>query len=117
MDAVEFLKEYRRMCKKYAYMEACGEDCSNECALYTHCDLRSSSNLPEYIVSKVEQWSQGHPQKTMMQDFFEKFPNAPKSEAGTPRMCPCDCGYEKVSNCPNGEMCNSLKCWSRPLED
>lgn len=53
----------------------------------------------------------------MIQDFFEKFPDAPKSEVGTPRMCPCDCGYEKVSNCPNGEMCNSLKCWSRPLED
>lgn len=121
MDAIEFIKEYRRMCKKYAYMDAWGEDCSNECALYSHCDLRSPSNLPEYIVSKVEQWSQDHPQKTMIQDFFEKFPNAPKEEDGTPiDICPSYCGYTDEPN--SLALCekfnkNCLKCWSRPLED
>lgn len=25
MDAVEFIKEYRRMCNKYIYSDACGD--------------------------------------------------------------------------------------------
>lgn len=95
MDAVKFIKEYRRMCNKYAYMEACGEDCSSECPLYDeYCNITYKDLDPNYIVLKVEQWSKSHPQKTMMQDFFEKFPNAPKSEDNTPKnICPNCCGY------------------------
>lgn len=73
MDAVEFIKEYQRMCRN---------ECE-ECPLnYKTCfyDSIYKNNLPfEEIVKTVEQWSQDHPQKTMMQDFFEKFPNAPKN--------------------------------------
>lgn len=111
MEAVEFLKERRRMCLNYDGYKGC------PCEKSDPVSCSPSTSEIEILVNIVEQWLQEHPQKTMMQDFFEKFPNAPKSEVGTPRMCPCDCGYEKVSNCPNGEMCNSLKCWSRPLED
>lgn len=118
MDAVEFIKEYRRMCKKYAYMEACGEDCSSECPLYgRYCDIGYEKLEADYIVSKVEQWSKGRSQKTIMQDFFEKFPNAPKRLDGTPRPCPDDCGYnnfeEKCNDFDNG----CVKCWNQPLED
>lgn len=115
MDVVKFLKEKERLCDKmyYGTTGICGE-----CPLqYKGCDMNEPKDDIEEVIEIVEQWSQDNPQKTMIQDFFEKFPNAPRSEVGTPRMCPCDCGYEKVSNCPNGEICNSLKCWSRPLED
>lgn len=116
MDAVEFIKEYRRMCEKYAYMEACGEDCSSDCPLYGgYCDVSYKGLEPNYVVSKVEQWSQDHPQKTMMQDFFEKFPNAPKNDFGSPCLCPSHVGYEEKS-C-EATNCNYLKCWSLPLED
>lgn len=116
MDAVEFIKEYRRMCKKYAYMEACGEDCSSECPLHGgYCDVGYEHLEADYVVSKVQQWSHDHPQKTIMQDFFEKFPNAPKDDSGSPCLCPADLGYEE-KNC--GEVdCNCLKCWNRPLEN
>lgn len=122
MDAIEFIKEYRRMCKKYVLMDTCGEDCSNECPLYGgYCDVTYENLEANYIVSKVEQWSQAHPQKTMMQDFFEKFPNALKEENDTPlNICPSYCGY---TNEPNDlTVCdkfnnNCLKCWSRPLEE
>ena len=95
MDAVEFIKEYRRMCNQYAYSEACGEDCSRECGLYgEHCDLACNDMNANDVVYRVEQWSQSHPQKTMMQDFFDKFPNAPRTKTGAPRnICPSDCGY------------------------
>ena len=73
------------------------------------------------VVYKVEQWSKSHPQKTMIQDFFEKFPNAPRTKDGTPRnICPCDCGY---TNEPESYIVcehftdDCLKCWSRPLEE
>lgn len=122
MDAVEFIKEYRRMCNKYIYSDACGEDCSRECTLYgEHCDLSCNDMDANDVVYRVQQWSQGHPQKTMMQDFFEKFPNAPKEEDGTPiDICPSYCGYTDEPN--SLSICekfnnNCFKCWSRQLED
>lgn len=116
MDAVEFIKEYRRMCNKYIYSDACGEDCSRECALYgEHCDLSCNDMDANDVVYRVEQWSQSHPQKTMIQDFFEKFPNAPKMDRGEPNICPQDLGYGDF--CCDDTNHNCLKCWSRPLKE
>lgn len=61
------------------------------------------------------------PKKTMMQDFFEKHPNAPKGRDGTPvGICPSYCGYTDEPNNPS--VCEKfdrkcLRCWSRPMED
>ena len=113
MDAVEFLKEYQRMCRKEC------EECplNHKVCLYDNID---EDNLPfEEIVEATEQWSQSHPQKTMIQDFFEKFPNAPKEEDGTPiNICPSYFGYTDEPN--SLSICekfnnNCIKCWSRPL--
>lgn len=122
MDAVKFLKEYRRMCKKYVYMEAGGEDCSSKCPFYgEHCDLACNDMNANDVVYKVEQWAQTHPQKAMIDDFFEKFPNAPKNEDGTPKsICPNYCGYtdepDLLSICDKFDN-DCLRCWSRPLEN
>lgn len=115
MDAIEFFKEYHRMCNFYV-----GETCNKCPASKLDCCGLYTKNYEE-IIQIVEQWSQAHPQKTMMQDFFEKFPNAPKSEDGTPRdVCPGGCGYVDEPN--NYSVCEKfedgcLKCWSRPLEE
>ena len=118
MDAVEFVKQFRRFC--------IGKDCEG-CELYSlnkmECALTSSAKDcldAESIVLLVEQWSQAHPQKTIMQDFFEKFPNAPKSKLNHPTLCPGNCGYNNET--PSYEICKQfnkdcVKCWSRPLED
>lgn len=116
MDAVEFIKERNRMCDSVA-------SCSR-CQVYDElkqCDFCTED--PEKLVQIVEQWSKEHPQKTIMQDFFEKFPNAPKSARSVgdykiPIPCPSDCGY--VIN-GNNKDCgrfngNCIKCWSRPME-
>lgn len=115
MDAVEFIKEYFRLCETH-------EDCVN-CPFTKEevdvpCDLISKN--AEKIVSIVKQWAEEHPQKTIMQDFFEKFPNAPKSKFNHPTLCPGNCGYNNET--PSYEICKKfnedcLKCWSRPLED
>lgn len=117
MDAIKFIKEYSRLCRNQ-------ENC-NTCPLTKTCYIskRTMERIiknPESLTNSVEKWSQSHPQKTMMQDFFEKFPNAPKKEDGTPLdICPSYCGYtdepNSLSVCENFNQ-NCLKCWSRPLE-
>lgn len=120
MDAFEFCKEFGRMCKAYCeppnncggcpmngWDTSPGMECIDMYGL-------TNSQIQERI-DIVEKWSKEHPKKTMMMDFFEKFPNAPRNDMGTPRLCPSDCGYEKVSQCPGEVMC--MKCWNRPLEE
>lgn len=115
MDAVEFIKEYQRMCAK----ESCRKFPAFQNVAFEDCDLDTKD--PEGLVNIVEQWSQSHPQKTMMQDFFEKFPNAPKTILGFPYPCAKDLGYPRLDSCSfglkntPGAFCK--ECWSRPLEE
>lgn len=114
MDAILFLKEKTRMTK----------DCAIWCS---DCPLQGFQNgkmvtcneliaeHPEKAVEIVEEWSRENPVKTMMDDFFEKFPNAPKMQYGNPKCCPFSCGYGEYDKCRNDpKIC--LECWSRPLE-
>lgn len=50
--------------------------------------------------------------KTMLEDFLEKYPNAPINDKGLPAPCPRDLGYEKDAfyDC---SLCNA--CWNRPV--
>lgn len=112
MDAVKFFKELKRMCNI--------KDCLN-CPMnyknsgnHAPCIIRLYED-PAEAVAIVEKWAAEHPQKTIMQDFFEKFPNAPKDNDGIPKCCPCHCGYEQHGDCLNMSGC--FDCWNRPLED
>lgn len=103
MDAVKFLKEKIRMCNSFERCVGCPIES----------DCRDTD--PELMVKAVEDWSQAHPQKTMMQDFFEKFPNAPKDSFGNPMVCPQTLGYGDF--CCDDTKNNCAVCWSRPLEE
>lgn len=114
MDAVEFIKERNRMCDSV--------DSCSKCQVYDElkqCDFCTED--PEKLVRIVEQWSKEQPQKTVMQDFFEKFPNAPKTMLGYPYPCAKDLGYPKSDSCSfglkNTPGANCRACWSRPMED
>lgn len=116
MDAVEFIKEYSRLCNTYKNCTKCPFR-ENPCG--TDCEW--TLGIEEKIVEIVEQWSQSHPQKTVMQDFFEKFPNAPKTMLGYPYPCAKDLGYPKLDSCSfgvkGGAGSDCKECWSRPMED
>ena len=103
MDAVKFLKEKIRMCNSF-------EGCVC-CPLESDC----GDTDPELMVKDVEDWSQAHPQKTIMQEFFEKFPNALKDSFGNPVVCPQALGYGDF--CCDDTKNNCTVCWSRPLEE
>lgn len=120
MDAFEFCKEFGRMCKAYCEppnnCDGCpmnewntspGMECIDMYGL-TDSQIRERINI-------VEKWSKEHPKKTMMQDFFEKHPNALKQEDETPRACPWILGYVKEIGCSSDMNCTD--CWNRPLEE
>lgn len=116
MDAVKFLEELHRLCN--------GRDC-NECVLHDFkwdCPGVSNTTYVNKIVTIVEKWSAEHPQKTRVQDFYEKYPNAPKVN-GYPIILPLSMGYcgeyghngDFCNQCPNFRL-EDKKCWEMPVE-
>ena len=112
MDAVEYLKSRARMTK------GCHIGCSKNCPLGKGKDGRGvgcidmECNNPEESVAIVEQWAKEHPLKTYAQDFFEKFPDAPRRDDGSPKACRCVV-YSNNHCKHNG--CEV--CWNEPMEE
>lgn len=108
MDAVKYLKELSRMCDTY---ESCSKCQIGNISLRNTCseNLRKFS---EKAVEIVEKWSAEHPQKTILMDFLEKYPNAEFSE-GIPKSCCHLLGYPQPNEC-GFKTCTD--CWNRPAE-
>lgn len=122
MEAAKYFKERKRMLNSLGRKSGVcdGLMCSN-CPF---ADTKNGKNLncsafeaeyPEKAIAIVEKWAAEHPQKTIFQDFLEKYPNASLTSYGTPHMCPCELGYEEK----NPGICFSrrcIDCWNRPIE-
>lgn len=110
MDAVQLIFDAGRMCDFY---DNCGKcDADGCCSVYNWSDLEKRNRFIEV----VEKWSSEHPQKTMLQDFLEKFPLASLGYEGTPEdICPNGLGYTSESYCKNRPR-DCVKCWNRPME-
>lgn len=109
MDAVEFLKEYKRLCDNYTgQCKNCPLQETNNCSI-----VEETSNSKE-IVFIVEKWSKEHPRKTRLLDFKEKYPKAEYKMDGicTPNICCKKLGYTDC--CPTGKNC--VECWNEPVE-
>lgn len=113
MSAMEYFKTKNRMTNKCTMLcRECPLNCYNNGTKFECDELETIS--PEKAIEIVYNWGKEHPVKTMMQDFFEKFPNAPRNGDGTPQCCPYQCGYMDETGCSDYEDC--FKCWSRPIE-
>lgn len=84
MHAVEFLKEYKRMC---------GQIACESCLLHSNsgCDLLIG--VPESLdlrgcVEAVEQWAKDHPAKTRQSEFLKMFPDARLGDGEVIHICP-----------------------------
>ena len=107
MEFKEFCKKYMRMCKSYENCEGCprnGKGC-----LEFDMDMDAIGELE----NDVEIWAEEHSQKTRLQDFREKYPNALLYYDGTPKPCCSDLGYCK--GCPEVTTCE--ECWNMPVEE
>lgn len=75
MDAVEYTKALRRLCKSQANCPECPlhENCKEDD--YVYCK-ENASEYVEKSVHIVEQWAKDNPVKTRKSEILKKFPNA-----------------------------------------
>ena len=114
MEFIKAMKIRKRMCEKRECFKCPlnkpSEDKECTCTEYT---LRFPKKTEEILTK----WAEEHPVKTMLQDFLEKYPNAPlEEEYGAPNVCVFNLGYIKERDCGNYDY-SCKKCWNRPLED
>ena len=110
MDALEFLKERRRMCDSHGDCEGCPLK-GAECVIR---DMTSEDTCKR-IVTAVEQWSKDHPRKTRQSVFLEKWPNV-ITHNGVIDILPCTID-QSLAEC-DGRDC--FKCrrefWMQEVE-
>ena len=83
MDALEFLRERRRMCDSHRHCEGCPLE-DGKCVV--------SSDAPDEdykrIITAVEKWSKEHPRKTRQSVFLKQYPEAEIDVNGVVQICP-----------------------------
>lgn len=87
MDALEFLKEKKRMCNSYS----APYNCCGGCPLVESCCVINNTTSDEDLkkmITAVEQWSKDHPRKTRQSVFMEKYPEAEIDANGVLCLCP-----------------------------
>ena len=106
MDAVEFIKQVRRMGK------AKGEA------------ICFKLEEPETeIVSRVEQWAKEHPVKTRQSEFLKQWPDAEICYDGLPAIAPCQLNVELLQcesqkDCEKRGVCGKCRddFWLKEIE-
>lgn len=102
MDAIEFLKEKRRMCKTICNCDKCdiykeNSDCDTRCFVY-----------PKEAVEVVEKWAKEHPVETRQSEFLRHYPYAPFpiGQDFLP-LCPRSIDYRRT--CPRAHLLTAEK--------
>ena len=110
MDALEFLKERKRMCKSYPRCDGCPLREPN-------CNLTTDEDYTRAIIT-VEQCSKEHPRKTRQSVFLEQWPNCMMDHDGTVGMCPRN--FDKNYICDLNRSAGCLDCrrefWMQEVE-
>lgn len=84
MEALEFLKERKRMCRFF------GGSCKGCPCENVRCEINAHVSDDDYkrVVATVEEWSAAHPLKTRQSVFLEQWPEAHVSANGSLCLCP-----------------------------
>ena len=109
MDAVEFLRDFRRMCSSYDTCTGCELD-------YALCDTTERDCDHEKVIRIVEEWAKEHPVKTRLSEFLLLCPNAPAPEEGCPDLCVKF--FDSTVRCKDSEGCLDCKkkFWFTPID-
>lgn len=102
MDALEFLRERKRLCNSYGHCEGCLlEEVS--------CALEQTDSDGDYgiVIATVEQWSKEHPRKTRQNVFLKQYPEAEIDKCGYLMLCPKFISADWRNKCGN---CTSRVC-------
>ena len=99
MKFIEAMKILKRMCD-IEHCLTCPLCEDNNKTKESCCDF--IIQFPEKAEEILTKWAEEHPQKTILQDFLEKYPNAPlEEEYGVPNVCVFNLGYIKERDCGN----------------
>lgn len=116
MDAVEFLKDFKRMCR---------DNSCSKCPLWLDkhrtCMMNAKSHVSDKLSSKgvidiVEQWSKEHFVKTRQSEFLKAYPKTLLDDCGIIKFCPTY--LEKDFNCKAEENCGWCRnnYWNQEVE-
>lgn len=96
MDAVEFIKQLRRMDEKGVLKNRFIYPCTGR-----------ATDSPEDVVAEVEEWAKMNPVKTRQSVFLEQWPEAELDNNGVIALCP-----SRVSTVYRNNVgpCAELKC-------
>ena len=103
MDALEFLKERKRMCNSYRHCEGCPLE-EGKCVVS---DVAPDEDYKR-IVTAVEQWSKEHPRKTRQSVFLKQYPNVMLNTNGIIDIPPCR--MDTKQHPFNGKDCCNKSC-------
>ncbi len=107
---MDYLREYARMCEHHSSCAVCPLHEINSSWVNCQAALYSNTNEAKKIIAK---WAEEHPEKTRLQDFLDKYPNARIMKSGDPCACCANLGY--IEECPGIDFCK--ECWGKPLEE
>ena len=93
MDAVEFIKQVRRMGKQ-----------KGEAICF------KLEEIDTEIVEQVEQWVKAHPIKTRQSEFLKQWPDAEIGDDGYPSVAPCQLYKDMEEKDENGVCCKNCGC-------
>ena len=100
------IMDLKRMCKMY-------ETCT-DCPFSKELIVCQPNHLPDYADEIVDKWVAEHPIKTYAMDFFEKFPDAPRTTKGNP--CPCIGSIYSEFNDKNCLLGGCSECWNLEMK-
>ena len=78
MDAIEFIKQLRRMDEKGVQKNR-----------FIYLRVGRETDSPEDVVAEVEEWAQMNPVKTQQSVFLEQYPEARIGDDGVLQILPC----------------------------
>ena len=106
MDAVEFIRQVRRMGKQ-----------KGEAICFR------LEEIDTEIVERVEQWAKEHPVKTRQSEFLEQCPDAEIGDDGLLTIAPCQLNVELLQcesqdDCEKRGVCNKCRrdFWLKEIE-
>ena len=117
MDALEFLRERRRMCNSHRNCKGCPLE-DGKCVVG---DVAPDEDYKR-IITAVEQWSKEHPRKTRQSVFLKQYPQAEIDANGVVSLCPMSISAayrDSNGECNNPEqMCKDCRreFWMKEVE-
>lgn len=109
MDAIEFIKQLRRM-----------DETGVPKNRFIYLRVGRETDPPEDVVAEVEEWAKMNPVKTRQSVFLEQYPEAEIDECGYLMLCPkrisADC-RNRYGNCTS-RLCSDCRCefWMQEVE-